>query len=70
MDLNLNQIRILINKYKTLFDIFIGIIELPNTSIYENSIVKEEVLIIYKDIIDNHKDFTKYNEVKAKYEFS
>ncbi|NLV90242.1 MAG: hypothetical protein GX032_02095 [Tenericutes bacterium] len=58
-----------VNKeYKTLFDIYIGIIELPNTPIYENNIIKEEVLITYKDIIDNHKDFTKYGELKNKYE--
>ena len=58
------------NEYKTLFNIYIGIMELPNTPIYKEDgvTITTEVLNTYKDIIDNHKDFTKYNELKTKYE--
>lgn len=57
-----------IDEYNTLFDIFIGTTELPNTPIVENKSIKSEVIKAYKDIVDNHKAFSKYNEVKKKYD--
>jgi hypothetical protein len=58
------------NEYNILFDIYIGITVLPNTPIYgyDGETVTTEVLNTYKDIIDNYKDFTKYDEVKIKYD--
>jgi hypothetical protein len=59
------------DEYDTLFDIYIGEFTLDNTPIYKDknkTEVKDEVLQTYKDIIDNHTDFSRYEEVKTKYD--
>jgi hypothetical protein len=44
---------------------------LDNTPIYEDKAktkIKSEVLDTYKDIVDNHLDFTRYDEIKTIYD--
>jgi len=57
-------------EFTKLYDVYTGEFKLDNTPIYEddNKTIKEEVLISYKDIIDNHTNFSKYDEIKAKYD--
>ncbi|MFA5602773.1 MAG: hypothetical protein WDA21_03460 [Bacilli bacterium] len=57
-------------EYDKLFDIYIGEFTLDNTPIYEDDeeTIKDEVLSTYKDIVDNHTDFSRYEEVKEKYD--
>lgn len=60
-----------LDTYDTLFDIYTGEFTLDNTPIYEDkakTTIKSEVLDTYKDIVDNHLDFSRYDEIKTIYE--
>lgn len=56
-------------EFNNLFEFYIGNEIIDNTPIYDgNGKLKEEVKESYKFLLENNKDFTRYEEVKAHYE--